>query len=889
MNHSNLLVPFTSQDHPDISQLGGKGAALIQLTQLGLEVPAGFIVTVNCFQAWCTALSDSVIWQRLLDTDPNNLDAFTAACDDLKKSAAELVFGQPFSDQIDRACKLLATRTVAVRSSSPEEDLSGTSFAGLYETYLEVSSTDLNSAIRNCFISCLDARVFLYKHHHGLPLTFPRIAVVVQTQIQSEVSGVLFSINPINNDFDEAVINATFGLGEALVAGDITPDSWTVNKLSGEIINFSLGDKGGKQSEMASLSNRQINDLIKTSTVIEKSYGQPIDVEWAITTDQLFILQARPVTSYIPLPKEMMTAPGEPRILYMDESLADGITISGPVTPLTNDLFMSLFEMLVRYIDKDMTLYTPAKNGFVFCSGIRIYTNMSYLMNWVNPKLIAQSKRPIDQTYADILENSDLSTYRKTIKIKALTKLKAVPVLLKALWVSRGLLKAVIKAIFSSERFQQEYQAGLEYFNDFLNQPAPEGLSISDLLRHYYLPMAKVTLKTTAPALTLYVLRGSEALASLINQNSPRQVELSEAIISGSDDMVMDMGIRMYELTQLLAPDTLQDIAALHQAIKDETIDGLFLDRWHGFMTQFGARGPLEMELAQPKYADDHLLVLKQLAVIARGSQTFDPRIIHDRLKEKRVSAYNELLGLLTTRKRKKLTRAYNTLCTFERSREIPKHHIAQINQKIRTYLLDQAERWLATGRLSQRQQIFELTIDEVEQAQKCNHYDLLKRLEERDSYYDQANRVRHFPHAIDSRGRILRPLGEPIEGQLSGTAVSSGIVSGPVKVLHNPFEKDIEEGDILVAHTTDPGWTPLFINAAAVLLEVGGELQHGALVAREYGKPCIAGIVNLTSLLTDGQMVEVDGNTGRISLLPNPIADSGDSQPESNSQPLRS
>jgi pyruvate,water dikinase len=871
LNHSNSLVPFTSQGQPGISQVGGKGAALIRLTQLGLEVPPGFIVTVNCFQRWCTHLSNSVTWRRLLDTNPNDLDAFTEACDDLKKSAAGLEFGQPFSDQIDTACQLLATKTVAVRSSSPEEDLSGTSFAGLYETYLEVPLTGLNNAIRNCFISCLDARVFLYKHHHGLPLSFPRIAVVVQTQIQSEVSGVLFSLNPMNNDFDEAVINATFGLGEALVAGDITPDSWTVNKLSGEIVNFRLGDKGGKQPEIASLSSKQINDLIRTCTVIEKSYGQPIDLEWAITTDQLFILQARPITTYIPLPKEMMTAPGEPRILYMDESLADGITISGPVTPLTNDLFMSLFEMLVRYIDEDMTLYTPARNGFVFCSGIRIYSNMSYMMNWVNPKLIAQSKRPIDQTYANIIENSDLSTYRKAIKIKALAKLKAVPILLKTLWVSRGLLNAVIKAIFSSQRFQREYEAGLKYFNDFLNRPAPDGLVIGEMLRHYYLPMAKVTLKTTAPALMLYVLRGSEALAGLINQNSTRQVELSEAIISGSDDMVMEMGIRMHELAMLLAPDALRDIASLNQAIKDETIDGLFLDHWHGFMTQFGARGPLEMELAQPKYADDHLLVLKQLAAIARGSQRFDPRIIHQQLKEKRVSAYNELLGLLTQKKRKKLTRAYNTLCTFERSREIPKHHIAQINQKIRTYLLDQAERWLATGRLTQRQQIFELTINEVEQAQKNDHYDLLKQLEERDSYFDQAKRVRHFPHAIDSRGRILRPLSESIEGQLSGTAVSSGIVSGPVKVLHNPFEKDIEEGDILVAHTTDPGWTPLFINAAAVLLEVGGELQHGALVAREYGKPCIAGIVNLTSLLTDGQMVEVDGNTGRVSVLPHP------------------
>ena len=140
--------------------------------------------------------------------------------------------------------------------------------------------------------------------------------------------------------------------------------------------------------------------------------------------------------------------------------------------------------------------------------------------------------------------------------------------------------------------------------------------------------------------------------------------------------------------------------------------------------------------------------------------------------------------------------------------------------------------------------------------------------LASRDSYFEKAQFVKHFPHAIDSRGRILHPIREKIPGEITGTPISSGVVTGPVKVLHDPFEKELEKGDVLVAHTTDPGWTPLFINAAAVLLEVGGELQHGAVIAREYGKPCVAGIINITKDLVDGQMVEVDGNTGRIRIL---------------------
>ncbi len=171
-------------------------------------------------------------------------------------------------------------------------------------------------------------------------------------------------------------------------------------------------------------------------------------------------------------------------------------------------------------------------------------------------------------------------------------------------------------------------------------------------------------------------------------------------------------------------------------------------------------------------------------------------------------------------------------------------------------------------NRIDSIDDIFDFRVDEILSAQQDAEFDLRDILANREAYVARAKRVRHFPHAIDSRGRILRPVTKQVPGQLTGSPVSSGIVTGPVKVMHDPFEKELKKGEILVAYTTDPGWTPLFINAAAVLLEVGGELQHGALVAREYGKPCVAGIVNVTNDLEDGQMVEVNGNVGSVRLL---------------------
>lgn len=161
------------------------------------------------------------------------------------------------------------------------------------------------------------------------------------------------------------------------------------------------------------------------------------------------------------------------------------------------------------------------------------------------------------------------------------------------------------------------------------------------------------------------------------------------------------------------------------------------------------------------------------------------------------------------------------------------------------------------------------MTLDDFDRAESDDTLDLRALVARRGAFYrDVKSRVRHFPHLIDSRGRILKPVRDYQPGELRGVAVSPGIVRGPANVLDSPLDKTLRPGDVLVAHTTDPGWTPLFINAAAVLLEVGGELQHGALLAREYGKPCVAGIVGLMERLEDGQIVEVDGDQGVVRIL---------------------
>ena len=366
----------------------------------------------------------------------------------------------------------------------------------------------------------------------------------------------------------------------------------------------------------------------------------------------------------------------------------------------------------------------------------------------------------------------------------------------------------------------------------------------------------------------MHIFGGARALDRLIDPTSEEQLRLADAIKSGAEDLVFEMGIALHQLSTLLPADLFDDIETLERSLVARQLPQEFLGAWDEFVERFGCRGPLEMDLAYPKYGDDPKVALRQLAMLARGSSV-NPAEVHERQASARQTAYEELAGLLSPKKRRRLARAYHNILNFEPAREMPKHHLTMVNLRIRTRLLALADRWVEGDRLDRREDIFELRFEDIDRAESDPSLDVREIIASRNVFYRKARAlVRHFPHAIDSRGRILRPERPHEPGELRGLAVSSGRVRGPVKVLHDPFEKQVEAGDILVAHTTDPGWTPLFINAAAVLLEVGGELQHGVLVAREYGKPCVAGIVDLTRSLSDGQMVEVDGDAGVVRIL---------------------
>jgi pyruvate,water dikinase len=318
---------FTFKDSflPLVEQVGGKGLSLLYSKKKDFNVPPTVVLSTKFFQPWIEHLKASPEWKAFAQT---KADDMTAAATDVKNSAQTLTFSEDQQQTLSEIRKYLQTEGIilmAVRSSSPEEDLEGASFAGIYETVLGVTDANLEAAIKTCFASALDERVVAYKQKQGYDAHDPKIAVIVQKQIASETSGVAFSLNPLNNSYDQCVINANFGLGETVVDGTIMPDQWVVDKVSNTVLEETPGKKdiaiysktdGGTESKTPAsptelcLSDDQVLAVTELTAQVEAAYGKPMDIEWAYEGEQLYLLQARPITTYYRLPDEMLSTPG---------------------------------------------------------------------------------------------------------------------------------------------------------------------------------------------------------------------------------------------------------------------------------------------------------------------------------------------------------------------------------------------------------------------------------------------------------------------------------------------------------------------------------------------------------------------------------------------------
>lgn len=860
---------LTAGEIPPIEAIGGKARSLMILKNGGFNVPDGMVLPVGFFSPWLEKLMRLDGYREAVGHPEN----YYALATRLKEVAETLDFSESQREAIQSFLSGYGGEALfAVRSSSPEEDLSGASFAGGYETVLGVTKEGIFGAVKTAFKSCLDERVLHYKAQRGFDPGVLRIAVVVQEQIDSEVSGVGFSINPLTNDFDEVVIDSNFGLGESVVSGQVTPDEYIVDKLTLKVKERRLGTKaqtvrllqsGGVETvtgdQRESLDEEHIVELTRLVTDIEAFYGFPVDIEWAFADGRLHLLQSRPVTTYVPLPEVLQTAPGEKRLLYMDGSLIKQ-GISEPISVLGCEVIGETQRLMFKSLmGKDVT--ADPLYGMAATVGGRMYMNLSTGLKFQGYKKTIQSWEMVDVITARLIQQIDLAPY----------ELDRLPEVMKgakwgAIVNNISTLRYILKARRDPQAYKVWYQPYEEAFDTFLETVVEEEMPLSEtphrIIQRYIALLDKMLPMTYTAELARAGIR--KQLARVFDDGEEKMKYLERSL---PDNVTIDMGLRMYNLSLHEAFD--EDFASFGALLEKRAFPEDFLSTWDEFMRLYGCRTTRELDVAAKRGGDNLEAIHRQIAGMRRIGDRHDPQSIYQESERLRDAAYTEILEALSGRERTRFEKSYAALVALGGKREALKYWYIRSIDAVRRIILRKAARLVSRGVIDEVEDIYWLGIDQIDQAGIVDRETLQAWIAEAKGYYRLLDQVHAFPKLIDSRGRIhrYRPQ-EQVEGALVGQPISPGVVRGPVKCLNTPDEKPLLPGDILVTKATDPGWTPLFINASAILLEVGGLLQHGALVAREYGKPCIVGVDRIMDELEDGQWVEVDATRGIIRMI---------------------
>lgn len=851
-----MIYLFNESNIQPISKIGGKAKALCETSNADFPVPEGIALSVDFFDSWLQAVKASVTFQEAMT------NVSREHCNAVKAYAESMRFDMIQKQAIEEAMAHFEGDFFAVRSSSPEEDLEGTSFAGMYETYLGTRRAELEATVAKAFASCFDYRVMAYKKENSIDLAGTSIAVVVQRQINSDVSGVGFSLNPLNNSYDEVVINASHGLGEAIVSGLVTPDQYIVNTVSNTIIEKSVNTKevaltldqsGGIQEvsnekkDVQALSDEQILELSSLIKKCEQYYGKAMDTEWAFENGQLYLLQSRPVTTHFPVYEELLTQPGEKLKYYVDlMMLTQGI--QEPLSVLGLEIWSDMVDLLKG------GLMTPYIDGSAPPIYGRHYMNVNAFGKLVGEKGVRKFFGKYDGNLRKIVEQLDL-TGNKYTTMPAGTKgskkrmfvlaMKMLPSLFKAIFIRNDKLVA---------DYNQVADDIIRTANGFSSSDAIEGI-----IRESHRLMERIMVSLAA----MFSAMMASASIYKMFKGHDLEKELTALSMDLEGNPTSAMGHLMFKMAETDDYKNAPSRQAFIEACENRTFSEDFMACYDVFMEHYACRGILEIDVASKRINEDIGLLYDKLADI----NTDENQILT--VKGKRREAYDRLYDAAKAMgKEKKFAKAAATFQASFGYREHPKYVIVYIYGILHKICLEIAEGWLAQGRITDSYHIFDLHVKEISEACKNPGFDINAARAKNLEGYKITEHIRDWPLVFDSRGRIYNAPLEIKDGDIIGDPIAPGKIVGKAKVLNSPFEKPLEPGEILIARATEPSWTPIFINAAGVIMEIGGPLQHGGIIAREYGIPCVSGVMGIMNMVSDGDLIEVDGYSGVVRIL---------------------
>lgn len=894
-NIAMYIFPFTSTE-ATLEAAGGKGANLARLTRAGFPVPRGFIISTDAYREFVNTNR----WLGTIQSVVENLSAEDVSA--LEKASSQIrtafIVGKMpgHIDSVIRAAYAeFDGKPVAVRSSATAEDLPDLSFAGQQDTYLNIIGLDrLVEAVIQCWSSLWTARAIGYRIRNGIGHHEAALAVVVQEMVQSEASGVLFTANPLTGLRSESVIDATFGLGEALVSGQVEPDHYVVDTLNHQIISKTLGAKristrskegGGVQvieenaEQTQALSDDDIRHLVWIGGQIQKEYGFPQDIEWALAQGQTFILQSRPITSLFPLPKESF----DPLIVWFSLGAFQGVLSA--ITPLGRDMLRMLvgraarmFGPQVRYDETEALV--PAGERL----WIRISDVMRHPLGRRLYRILLRFGEPSVRQILLGLENEErIAAGQGHLKLSTMRALLgfALPILPRAArtvhdpektradftaYVESQLVHPAITGEDKFTRLAQRLQFMQEHAAAGLYQMFPR-----------FLPILGPALASLA---LLTRITRNESDASTDHGFASNVLEITRGL---PNNVTTEMDLALWRMANAIRTDSaslkiflVSDASTLSARYLNGTLPETAQQALTNFMTQYGMRGVGEIDLGQLRWREDPTSIMQTLLSYLQITPDMAPDILFQRgakaaeetIEKLAIAVRGQPAGGLKERIVRGAARRIRTLMGL---REAPKFFIVRMLGIVRSELLASGEEFAREGIIARAEDLFFLHFSELQELVNNGKRNWKAIIAERRSNCERENRRNQIPRVLVSDGRAFyEGIGvlADTDKVISGSPVSPGVAEGVVRVIFDPRRSQLAPGEILVCPGTDPAWTPLFMAAGGLVTEVGGMMTHGSVVAREYGIPAVVGVHRATTRLRDGQRVRIDGTAGKIIVL---------------------
>jgi phosphoenolpyruvate synthase/pyruvate phosphate dikinase len=860
------VLDLQEVDETQVAVVGGKAAHLGGLSRIeGIRVPAGFCVTTDAFRrimAEAPSIDDRL--DQLSGLNPDDREAIPTLSAEIRRTIEGIAIPGDLAAAITRALAQLGEQSAcAVRSSATAEDLPTASFAGQQDTYLNVvGPAAILQHVSRCWASLFTERAVTYRLRNGIDHHTARMAVVVQLMVFPDAAGILFTADPVTGNRKVATVDASVGVGEALVSGRVNPDVFKVR--DGEVVVEAAAAKqravhtlpaGGTQElaidpqrqEQPVLTDAQVVRLVQLGRRIEAHFGRPQDIEWCLVDDDFQIVQSRPITTLFPIPaardrenhvyvsvghQQMMTDPMKPLGISVWQ-----LTAMAPMHEAGGRLFVDVTRRLASPASRAGLLDVVGRGDPLVRDALETVLDRGDFVPTL-PETgpggppAGGTSAPIETDPAivtELIERSQASIAALRRDIRTKTGPALFDFLLAAFQEH--------KRVLSDPLSMQAIMAGMEatwWLNDQLQEWLGE--------------------KNTADTVTL----------------------------SAPGNVTSEMGLALLDVADVIRPHP--EVVAFLQGVQD---DG-FLDELpkfaggtearhaiEAYLDRYGMRCVGEIDITRPRWRERPTTLVP---VILDNVRNFESGAAKRRFEQGRREAQKKAQEVVERlralpdgeHKASETKRMIDRVRTFIGYREYPKYGIVSRYFVYKQALLEEAARLVQANVIPEEEDVFYLTFQELHEVVRSNQVDDQLIQQRKDAF--RSYHALTPPRVLTSDGEVIagayRRHDVPV-GALIGLPVSAGTIEGRARVILDMAQADLEPGDILVTAHTDPSWTPLFVAIAGLVTEVGGLMTHGAVIAREYGLPTVVGVLDATRLIPDRQRIRVHGSDGYVEILP--------------------